>query len=371
MRDARIVELARILTGYSTEVKPGDIVLVSASGVESLPLVKAVHAEALRKGARYVEVQVELPELARQFYDLAGAEQLAFFPEHRLEFMKKVDVSIGISAPANAMTLARADQGKMLAYQKLLRPIIDQRVRHTRWVITRFPTPGAAQDARMSLDEYEDFFFSACNRDWSEESAKQERLKRLLESADRVRILAHDTDLSFSIAGMPAIKCDGRFNIPDGEVFTAPLRESVEGHITFNAPALYSGREFNDIHLEFHKGRIVKASSSQDEEALNRIFDTDEGARYLGEFAVGVNAGIQTPMRNVLFDEKIFGSVHLAAGSSYEECDNGNQSAVHWDMVRLLNDGGALYLDEALIIQNGRFTHPDLLDLNPPEGCGP
>jgi aminopeptidase len=367
MRDVRIEELARILTGYSTQVSKGDIVLVSASGVESLPLVKAVHAEALRKGARYVEVQYDFPDLARQFYDLAGDEQLTFFPEHRLEFMKKVDVSIGISAPANAMTMARADQGKMLTHQKLLRPIIDQRVRHTRWVITRFPTAGAAQDARMSLDEYEDFFFAACNRDWSEGSAKQERLKNLLQSTDRVRIVARDTDLRFAITGMPAIKCDGRFNIPDGEVFTAPLRESVEGHITFNAPALYSGREFNDIRLEFSRGKIVKASAAQDEEGLNRIFDTDAGARYLGEFAVGVNAGISSPMRNVLFDEKIFGSVHLAAGSAYEECNNGNQSAVHWDMVRLLNDGGELFFDDELIIRNGRFTHPDLLDLNPKE----
>jgi aminopeptidase len=365
MRDARVEELARILTGYSTQVSQGDIVLVSASGVESLPLVKAVQAEALRKGARYVEVQYDFPDLARQFYDLAGPDQLAYFPEHRLEFMKKVDVSIGISAPANAMTMARADQNKMLIYQKLLRPIIDQRVRHTRWVITRFPTAGAAQDARMSLDEYEEFFFAACNRDWSEESAKQERLKNLMEAADRVRIVAHDTDLRFSIAGLPAIKCDGRFNIPDGEVFTAPVKESVEGHISFNAPALYSGREFNGIRLEFSGGKIVKATADQDTEGLNRIFDTDEGARYLGEFAVGVNAGIHTPMRNVLFDEKIFGSVHLAAGSSYDECDNGNQSAVHWDMVRLLNDGGELSFDDAPIIRNGRFVHTDLLDLNP------
>jgi aminopeptidase len=278
MRDPRIEELARILTGYSTAVQPGDVVLINASGIESLPLVTAVHAEALRAGARHVEVELDFPDLRRQFFDLANAEQLAYFPEHRLRFMREVDVTIGIGAPDNVMTLARADQQKIVDYQKLLHPILEERVKNTRWVVTRFPTYGAAQDARMSLAEYEEFFFAACNVDWAAESRKQDRLKALLDRAGEVRISASDTDLCFSLAGMQAVKCDGRYNIPDGEIFTAPVRESVEGFITFNAPTLYGGREFNQIRLEFERGRIVRATAPRDVEALNRILDTDEGA---------------------------------------------------------------------------------------------
>lgn len=367
MRDPRIDELAGILTGYSTAVCQGDVVLVSASGLASLPLVTAVHAAALRAGARHVEIEFDLPDLRRQFYDLATADQLSYFPEHRLNFMREVDVFIGIGAPDNVMTLSRVDQQKLVGHQRLLHPILEERVKNTRWVVTRFPTYGAAQDARMSLSDYEDFFFAACNIDWVAESCKQDRLKDLLDRTNEVHISASDTDLTFSLAGMPAVKCDGRFNIPDGEVFTAPVRESVEGFITFNAPTLYNGREFNRIRLDFEKGRIVRASAPRDEEALNRILDTDDGARYIGEFAIGVNPHIQAPMRNILFDEKIFGSIHLTPGACYDECDNGNRSAVHWDMVKLLHNDGTIALDGDIIQRDGRFVHPDLLILNPAE----
>jgi len=365
MRDPRIEELARILIGYSTAVQPGEVMLISASGVESLPLVTAVHAEALRAGARHIEVEFDFPDLRRQFFALASAEQLAHFPEHRLRFMREVDVFIGIGAPDNAMTMARADQQKVVDHQKLLHPILEERVKNTRWVVTRFPTYGAAQDARMSLAEYEDFFFAACNVDWAAESRKQDRLKGLLDAANEVHITASDTDLRFSLAGMQAVKCDGRFNIPDGEVFTAPVKESLEGFITFNAPTLYGGREFNQIRLEFEKGRIVRATAPRDAEALNRILDTDEGARYIGEFAIGVNPRILAPMRNILFDEKIFGSIHLTPGACYDECDNGNQSAIHWDMVKLLTGDGTIALDGEPIQVGGRFVQTELLDLNP------
>jgi len=365
MRDPRTENLARVLTGYSTAVQRGDVVLISASGVESLPLVTAVHAEALKAGARYVEVELDLPDLRRQFFELAAGEQLSHFPEHRLQFMREVDVFIGIGAPDNVMTLARADQTKIVDYQRLLHPILEERVKNTRWVVTRFPTYGAAQDARMSLAEYEDFFFAACNVDWDAESRKQERLKALLDRTDEVRIVASDTDLRFSVAGMGAVKCDGRFNIPDGEVFTAPVRESVEGSITFNAPTLYGGREFNQIRLEFERGRIVRATAPRDADALNRILDTDEGARYIGEFAIGVNPQILTPMRNILFDEKIFGSIHLTPGACYDECDNGNRSAIHWDMVKLLSGDGSIVFDGVPVQVDGLFVHPDLISLNP------
>jgi aminopeptidase len=217
----------------------------------------------------------------------------------------------------------------------------------------------------MSLEEYEEYLFAACCIDWKAESRKQEKLKRLMDKADMVRIKASDTDLSFSISGLEGIKCDGRFNIPDGEVFTAPVRDSVEGHITYNCPTIYQGKEFNGIRLEFAKGRIVKASAPSMDEELNRILDTDDGARYIGEFAIGVNPNIREPMRNILFDEKIFGSIHFTPGQCYDECDNGNRSAVHWDMVKLLKGDGEIWFDDVLIQKDGLFMHKDLISLNP------
>ncbi|HEY6839073.1 MAG TPA: aminopeptidase, partial [Geobacteraceae bacterium] len=290
----------------------------------------------------------------------------AYFPQHKLDFMKQVTVFIAISAAENSMVMARANQANMIAYARLVRPISDWRVKHTRWVITRYPTHGAAQEAKLSLEEYEDYVFSACCIDWQAESRKQERLKRLMDKAEQVRIKSTDTDLAFSIKGMPGIKCDGRYNIPDGEVFTAPVRDSVEGHITYNCPTIYQGKEFSNIRLEFSKGKIVRASAPGGmDSALNKILDTDEGARYVGEFAIGVNPGIRQPARNILFDEKIFGSIHFTPGQCYDECDNGNRSAVHWDMVKLLEGDGEIWFDNTLIQKNGRFVVKELMDLNP------
>jgi len=365
MKDPRITDLAHVLVDYSTRVKKGDVVLISASGFEAVPLVKELYIQCLRRGARYVEYDFSLSELNRHFYNQASKEQLAYFPQHKLDFMKKVNVFIAISSGDNSMVMAKAKQSSMIEYARVLRPISDWRVKHTRWVITRYPTHGAAQEAKMSLEEYEEYLFSACCIDWAGESRKQEKLKKLMDKADRIRILASDTDLAFSIKGLPGIKCDGRFNIPDGEVFTAPVKDSVEGYITYNCPTIYQGKEFTSIRLEFRKGKIVKATSPGMDEALNRILDTDSGARYIGEFAIGVNPGIREPMRNILFDEKIFGSIHFTPGQCYDECDNGNRSAVHWDMVKVLQGDGEIWFDGTLIQKDGRFVHKSLLDLNP------
>lgn len=367
MKDARVRELARVLVNYSTRVKKGDVVLISASGFEAAPLVRELFIMCLERGAAYVEYEFTLPEINRHFYNRATKSQLAYFPEHKLDLMKKATVYIAISAGENSMVMAQANQGKMIAWSKVLRPVMDQRVKHTRWVITRFPTHGVAQEARMSLEEYEDYLFAACCIDWAEESKKQEKLKRLIDRTGRVRIIATDTDLSFSLKGMPGIKCDGRYNIPDGEVFTAPVKDSVEGHITYNCPTIYQGKEFDKIRLSFTRGKIVKASSPGMDEALNRILDTDEGARFVGEFGIGVNPRITQPMRNILFDEKITGSIHFTPGQCYDECDNGNRSAVHWDMVKLLKGDGEIWFDDQLIQKDGRFVHKELITLNPSE----
>ncbi len=365
MKDPRVRELAKVLVNYSTRVMKGDVVLISASGFEAAPLVQELYILCLERGANYVEYEFTLPEINRHFFNKGTKSQLSYFPGHKLDFMKKATVYIAISAGENSMVMAQANQSNMIVWSKVVRPIVDQRVKHTRWVITRYPTHGAAQEAKMSLEEYEDYLFSACCIDWAAESKKQEKLKRLMDKADRVRIIAADTDLTFSIKGMPGIKCDGRYNIPDGEVFTAPVRGSVEGYITYNCPTIYQGKEFNNIRLEFSKGKIVNAFAPGMEENLNKILDTDEGARYIGEFAIGVNPGITQPMRNILFDEKIFGSIHFTPGQCYDECDNSNRSAVHWDMVKILKNDGEIWFDDQLIQKDGRFIKKNLLALNP------
>ncbi|QEM68152.1 aminopeptidase [Geobacter sp. FeAm09] len=365
MKDTRITQFAEILVDYSTRVKKGDVVLINAAGLEALPLVKELHALCLKRGAAYVEYAFSVPEIDRNFYNLANKQQLDHFPQHKLDFFKTLTVYIGIAAGDNSMVMANARQEAMVAYQKLTRPLVDQRVRHTRWVVTRYPTHAAAQEARMSLDEYEDYLFSACCIDWRAESKKQDKLKKLMDKTKQVRIVAPDTDLAFSIDGLPGIKCDGRLNMPDGEVFSAPVRNSVQGHITYNCPSIYQGKEFNGVRFEFKDGRIVKASAEAGMSgALNKILDTDEGARYIGEFSLGINPGIRRPMRNILFDEKIFGSIHFTPGQAYDECDNGNRSAVHWDLVRILADG-EIWFDGVLIQKKGTFVHKDLLELNP------
>lgn len=365
MKDHRVTQWAEVLVNYSTKVKKGDVVFISAGGIEAIPLVKELYRLCVEKGAKYVEYEFSVPEINRHFYNLAKREQLSFFPQHKLDFMKQVNVYIAIGSADNSMVLAQANQSNMISYAKLTRPIVDQRVKHTRWVVTRYPTHGGAQEARMSLEEYEDYILSSCCIDWSIESKKQDSLKKLMDKADKIRIKASDTDLLFSIKGLKGIKCDGRYNIPDGEVFTAPVKESVEGYITYNCPSIYQGKEFNGVRLEFSKGKVVKADAGNMTSDLNRILDTDEGARYIGEFAIGVNPGIRRPMRNILFDEKIFGSIHFTPGQCYDECNNGNSSAVHWDLVKILQGDGEIWFDGVLIQKDGCFIHKDLLQLNP------
>jgi len=366
MNDPRIDQLASILTGYSTAVKRGDIVLITASGEECQPLLKAVHRACLERGARYVEIQFSFPEIARDLYRFGTPEQIAHFPAHRLAFLKQVDVSIGIAAEQNTMVLAGVDQEKHLAHQKVLRPLLDQRVNHTRWVICRYPTHGMAQQAGLSLEEMEDHLYGACNLDWATISRRQEPLRRLMLRTDRVHIEAPDTDLRLSIRGIPVAKSDGHHNIPDGEVFTAPVRDSIEGHIAFNCPTIHGGQAFDDIRLTFKRGKVVAGTAADGETRLGRILDIDRGARYLGEFAFGLNPRITRPMRNILFDEKIFGSIHFALGNAYAKCDNGNRSSIHWDLVKIFGPGSRVLFDGKPVMVDGRFVHAALKPLNPP-----
>ena len=370
MQDPRIDQLAGVITDYSTGVRRGDVVLITASGEECQPLLKAVHRSCLERGARYVEIQFSFPEIARDFYRFGSKEQLAHFPAHRLAFLKQVDVSIGIAAEQNSMVLAGVDQAKVLAHQRVLRPLLDWRVNRTRWVICRYPTHGMAQQAGMSLEELEEFVFGSCTLDWAAVSRRQEPLLRLMARTDEVRIEAPDTDLRLSIRGVPPAKADGRHNLPDGEVFTSPLKTSAEGHIAFNCPTIHGGQPFDDVRLSFRRGRVVEGRAADGTERLGRILDTDPGSRYLGEFAFGLNPRITRPMRNILFDEKIFGSIHLALGSAYRKGGRHNRSSIHWDLVKILGAGSRVLLDGKPVMVDGRFVHPALKALNPPGARG-
>jgi aminopeptidase len=365
MSDPRVDKLADILVNYSGKVRKGDVVMLDFSGTRPLPLVKAIYEKCLKKGAAYVECNASFEELTRAFYDHAQDHQLAYFPKHRLDAMKKATVYIGINGTENTQGMAGVLTGKMVKREKVLRPIIDRRVDHTRWVITRYPTNGIAQDARLTLEEFEDLYFKSCNIDWSAFSRRITALWKLVDRAKDVRIKASDTDLRFSLKGVPAVKCEGLRNMPDGEVFTAPVKDSVEGFITYNVPSIYHGKEFDGVRFEFKKGKIVKATcrvgSVKD---LNRTLDADPGARYIGEFSFGLNKGITKPIKNILFDEKILGSIHFTPGQAYKDADNGNRSSVHWDLVKILKGDGEITIDGKLIQKNGKFVGRTLSALN-------
>jgi aminopeptidase len=285
---------------------------------------------------------------------------------HELARMKKMNAYIAMRGSHNITELADVPAEKMQLIGKKMRPVQDQRVKRTKWVVLRWPTPSMAQLAGMSTEAFEDFFFDVCTLDYRKLQPGMKALKGLMEKTDRVQIKGPGTDLNFSIKGIPAIICGGDRNIPDGEVFTAPVKDSVEGQLTFNAPSIYQGTAFDGIQLSFKRGKIVEASANETEK-LNKILDSDTGARYIGEFSLGFNPRVFQPMRDILFDEKIAGSFHFTPGQAYEEADNGNRSQVHWDMVNIQRPdygGGEIYFDGKLIRKNGEFLPKQLRSLN-------
>jgi aminopeptidase len=366
MKDPRIQKMAEGLIRYSVDLQKGEKLLIEVidSGV---PLGLALIAEAFKAGGQPF-IQVRNRQMDRQVMLGASQEQLEKMAEYELVEMGEMQAYLAIRASDNASETADVPGPQYQAYSKFYqRPVTDQRVNHTKWCIMRYPTPSMAQAANMSTEAFEDFFFNVCTLDYAKMGRAMENLKELMEVTDQVRIAGQGTDLTFSIKGLPAIPCPGKMNIPDGEVFTAPVRDSVNGFITYNAPAIYQGTTHEQVRLEFREGRIIKAESN-DSLRLNQILDTDEGARYVGEFSLGVNPYIMKPMKDTLFDEKICGSIHFTPGQAYEECDNGNRSAVHWDLVHIqLPDygGGEIHFDGRLIRKDGRFVLPELAELNP------
>jgi aminopeptidase len=301
-------------------------------------------------------------------YRYGSDAQLEYIHEAHRVITEKYDARIVIIGEQNTKTLSRVDPAKMVIFDKARSELMKTMMRRSasgelRWVIAPYPTNAFAQDADMSLRDYEDFLYKACMPDlndpvgyWQTVSAEQERIVAWLKGKTNVHVTGPDTDLRISVAGRTFINCSGKFNVPDGEVFTGPVEDSADGHVYFSYPAIESGREVTGIRLWFEKGKVVKATADKNEDFLLKTLDTDAGSRYLGEFAIGTNEGITQFTREILFDEKIGGSFHMALGAGYPETGSKNESAIHWDMVCDLREGGRIEVDGELLYQNGKFV---------------
>jgi aminopeptidase len=367
MLDSRIQTLAHNLIHYSCELKKGEKVLVETIGPEPA-LVNELIREAYRVGAVPL-VSVRNNEINRVLYAGCTKEQMMLMAKYEAARMSDMDAYIGMRSGSNASELSDVPSDRMELYMKHFWQEVHGKIRvpKTKWVVLRYPSPSMAQLAGMSTEAFEDYYFNVCNLDYARMSEAMSPLVELLNKTDTVRITGRGTDLTFSIKGLKGIKCDGKLNIPDGEVYTAPVRDSVNGVITYNTPSEYQGFTYENVRLTFRNGKIIEAESN-DRERINRIFDTDEGARYVGEFSFGLNPYITRAMKDTLFDEKISGSFHFTPGSCYEDCDNGNKSAIHWDLVCIQTPeygGGEISFDGVLIRKDGRFVLPELEDLNP------
>jgi aminopeptidase len=364
MKDMRNITLAKNLVDYSTNLQPGEMLYLEIKGKETIELGKEILNYATEKGANAFWFYND-ESILRQFLRNASENQLKKMAEIHLEIMKKSAAYIGLRGSDNPFDLADITSEQMDKYQKIFyKPVhLMQRVKHTKWVVLRYPNNAMAQLAETSQEKFEDFYYKVCNLNYAKMSKAMDPLVELMQKTDKVRLTAPGTDLTFSIKGIGVIKCDGLRNIPDGEVYTAPVKKSVNGIIKFNTPSLHDGFVYNDICLTFKDGKIIKATSSSYEDKVNKILDTDEGARYIGEFAIGVNPFVLHPMKDTLFDEKICGSIHFTPGCCYDEASNENFSAIHWDLVLIQRKdygGGEIYFDDKLIRKDGIFTDPAL-----------
>jgi len=365
MTDPRYKKLATLLVNYSTRIKKGDRALLDMIDVPDEFTIELVRAVRAAGGIPLVECRHT--RVARELLLEMTEPHAALARDIEMFRMKKVQAYIAIRGSANASENADVPSDRMQLYSRTIRPVQNYRVNKTRWCVLRWPTPSMAQAAGMSTETFEDLYFDVCTMDYARMARAMLPLQRRMIKADKVHLKAPGTDLTFSIKGIGAQLCKGDRNIPDGEVFSCPVKTSVNGSIQFNTPTLYSGTKFENVRLEFNDGKIVKATANNTKR-LNEILDTDAGARYIGEFSLGFNPYILSPMCDILFDEKIAGSLHFTPGQAYEECDNGNRSAVHWDMVLIQRKewgGGEVWFDGELIRKDGIFLPKDLRPLNP------
>ncbi|HXM04975.1 MAG TPA: aminopeptidase, partial [Chthoniobacterales bacterium] len=365
MHDPRYDHLAEVLTGYSTRLQSGEKVLIDTFDAPPEIIISLIRKARERGAVPLINLQSNV--VNRELLREAEESQYQLIAEYEMVRMKGVNVYIAIRGSHNITEQSDVPSDRMKLAMKLLKPVLDQRVNKTKWVVLRWPTPSMAQMAGMSTEAFEDFFFRVCTLNYSKMEAAMKPLAALMNDTDRVRIIGRGTDLNFSIRGIATIACSGQHNIPDGEVFTCPVRDSVQGHIQFNAPTIYQGTAFDSIKLTFKNGRITDATGNNPAR-INEILDTDEGARFIGEFALGFNPFILEPMRDILFDEKIAGSFHFTPGQAYENADNGNRSQVHWDLVCIQRPdygGGEIYFDDKLVRKDGEFVLEELKGLNP------
>ena len=365
MQDPRFEALARQLIGHSTALKKGEKVLIDIAEIPDAMGIALIREARRKKAIPFLRVQHG--RLTREMMKGATDEQYQLLSKHLMAEMKDMDAYIAIRGSENIAENSDIPADRMKLAMSHMRKVLNHRVKKTKWCVLRWPNPSMAQQADMSTEAFEDFFFDVCLYDYKSMIKPMNVLKRMMNKTDKVHITGPGTDLKFSIKGIPTLISAGNYNIPDGEVFTSPVKDSVEGHITYNAPTIFQGIAFDNIRFEFSKGKIVKATAGEKTKALNKILDSDAGARYIGEFALGLNPVIREPMRDILFDEKIGGSFHFTPGQAYEDADNGNRSQVHWDIVNIQrNDygGGEMYFDGKLVRKNGKFLAKSLKSLN-------
>jgi aminopeptidase len=367
--DPRAEKVAEILVNYSTEIKPGDLVMIHLYELAAEPLALAVYKRVLLAGGNAV-FRVGTPDYtaaAEILYRYGSEAQLDFLDPVFNWLMTNIDVRLALRAPVNTKSLSSVEPARLSRYQRAQAPTMQQFMDRQgsgvlRWTVTQFPTQAAAQDAEMSLTEYEDFVYGACMTHlddpvayWRSKSAEQDRLVAWLKGHDRIEVKGENIDLSLSIKDRVWVNADGKRNFPDGEIYTGPVEDSVNGWVRFTYPAIKDAREVDGVELGFENGKVAKATASKGEEYLNTILDTDAGSRYLGEFAIGTNESIQKFTRNILFDEKIGGTVHMAVGAGYPNTGSSNKSAIHWDMICDMRSGGEIWVDGELFYQNGVF----------------
>ncbi|MEM0965487.1 MAG: aminopeptidase [Verrucomicrobiota bacterium] len=362
--DPRYELLARGLVGFSVDLKKDEHVLIDAGGIPEEMVIALIREARRKKAVPHVSWRNE--RVSREL--IKGATEMQYATENSWELfrMKKIHAYIALRGSDNIFETSDIPAKKIQMCSKKMKPTLDYRVKRTKWCILRWPNPAMAQQASMSTEAFEDFYFRVCTLNYAKMKPGMAALKKAMEKTDKVHIKGPGTDLRFSIKDMTAIPCGGQYNIPDGEVFTAPVLDSVEGTITHNAPTVYQGVSFDKIRLTFEKGKIVEATSS-DSKRLNQILDSDPGGRFIGEFAIGFNPHIRQPMGDILFDEKIDGSFHFTPGQAYEEADNGNRSQVHWDMVSIQRKdfgGGEIWFDDKLVRKDGIFLPKSLQKLN-------
>ncbi|MCC5025110.1 MAG: aminopeptidase [Candidatus Synoicihabitans palmerolidicus] len=366
--DPRFNDLAAGLTGFSTKLESGERVLIDAFDVPDAMVIALVRAARARGAVPYVQIH-----RARVTRELMMAAETADYAPHaavELKRMQDMDAYIALRGSENIFENSDIPSARMQAVSRAMKPVLDHRVNKTKWVVLRWPSGAMAQQAAMSTEAFEDFYFRVCTLDYSRMAPGMKALNKLMTKTDKVQIKGPGTDLNFSIKGIGACSCGGDRNIPDGEVFSCPVKDSVEGVIQYNVPTVYLGSSFDGIKLEFSKGKIVNATagSVKSTKRLNEILDSDAGARYIGEFAIGFNPHILEPMRDILFDEKIGKSFHFTPGQAYKNPGNGNKSQVHWDMVCIQRPeygGGEIWFDGKLVRKDGIFAPKALQKLNP------